>query len=98
MTLITAELLVTAFFKVTKERIVSFYRLKEIAKEYERSNEGVQVDYTKASLRKAALGNPNLFMLEGDYIITRKKDFESSISEKNRMGRSIAEINAKLLA
>lgn len=98
MTLITAELLVIEFFKVTRERIVSFYRLKEIAKEYERSNEGVQVDYTKASLRKAVLGNPNLFILEGDYIITKKKDFESSVSSKNRISRSIAEINDKLLA
>lgn len=97
MTIITAEVLVTEFFKVTKERIVSFYRLKEIAKEYEKNNKGVEVDYIGANLRKVALGNPNTFILKGDYIITKRKQFGDQTLDCSPIGVSIAEINNLLV-
>lgn len=97
MTIITAEVLVAEFFKATKERIVSFYRLKEIAREYEKNNDGVEVDYTRTSLRKVALGNPNIFILRGDYIVTKHTQFVSQLSNNDRIGDSIAAINDALL-
>lgn len=97
MTVIPAEVLVTEFFKVTKERIVSFYILKEIAKEYEKRNKGVEVDYTKNSLRKVALGNPNMFILKGDYILTKKEEFTSKVPDNSNINKFIVEIKKTLL-